>query len=68
MPEPIFMKHGMYFMAPESISAAFFINPTHQSVCLYVYPPIVARQQLGKSITVAMNTLNNRRIVGDIIF
>jgi hypothetical protein len=37
MPEPIFMKLGMYVMVPEPISAAYFINPTHQSVCLYVY-------------------------------
>jgi hypothetical protein len=36
-------------MAPEPISTAYFINPSHQSVCLYVYPPIVARQQLGKN-------------------
>jgi hypothetical protein len=25
-------------------------------VCLYVYPPIVARQQLGKNVTAATNT------------
>jgi hypothetical protein len=30
-------------MAPELISAACFINPSHQSVCLYMYLPIVAR-------------------------
>jgi hypothetical protein len=40
MPEPIFMKLGMYIMAPEPISSAYFINPSHQSVCLYVYPPL----------------------------
>jgi hypothetical protein len=45
--EPIVMKVGMC-MPPEAISAAYFINPSHQSVCLYVYPSIVARQQLGK--------------------
>jgi hypothetical protein len=28
------------------ISAAYFINPSHQSVWLYVFPPIVARQRL----------------------
>jgi hypothetical protein len=26
-----------------------FINPSYQSVSLYVYPPIVARQRLGKN-------------------
>jgi hypothetical protein len=24
-------------------------NPSYQSVCLYVYPPIVARKRLGKN-------------------
>jgi hypothetical protein len=47
------MKLGMYIMASEPISAAYLINPSHQSVCLYVYPPIVARQQLGKNVTAA---------------
>jgi hypothetical protein len=56
MPEPIFMKLGMFIMAPEPISTAYFINPSHQSVCLYVYPVIVARQRLGKKVTAATNT------------
>jgi hypothetical protein len=43
-------------MAPESISSAYFINPSHQSVCLYVYPPSIARQRIGKNVTVATNT------------
>jgi hypothetical protein len=33
-----------------------FINPSHQSVCLYMYPPIVARLRLGKNFTTATNT------------
>jgi hypothetical protein len=37
-PEPIYMKLGMYIMAPMPISTACFINSTHQSVCLRVYP------------------------------
>jgi hypothetical protein len=49
MSEPIFMKLGMYIMAPEPFSTAYFINPSHQSVCVYVYPPIVVRQRLGKN-------------------
>jgi hypothetical protein len=49
MAVPVFMKLGMYIIAPEHISTAYFINPSHQSVCLYVYPPIVARLQLGKN-------------------
>jgi hypothetical protein len=58
----------MYITAPEPISMAYLKNPSLQSVCLYVYPPIVARQWLGKNpaiisrqhlsknITVATNT------------
>jgi hypothetical protein len=34
----------------------YFINPSHQSVCLYLYPPVIARQWLGKNVTTAMNT------------
>jgi hypothetical protein len=45
MPEPIFMKLiSIYVMSPEPVLAAYFINPFHQSVCLYVYPHIVASQ------------------------
>jgi hypothetical protein len=51
MPEPIFMKLGMYILAPEPISAAYFINPCHQfmSVCV---SPTVARQRIVKNVTV----------------
>jgi hypothetical protein len=40
MPEQIFMKLCMHIMimATEPISTAYFINPSHQSVCLYVNP------------------------------
>jgi hypothetical protein len=34
MPEPILTKLGMYIMAPEPISTPYFINPSHQSVCV----------------------------------
>jgi hypothetical protein len=39
MPESIFTKlgAGMYVMATESISMAYFINAYHQTVCLCVY-------------------------------
>jgi hypothetical protein len=36
IPEQIFMKLGMYVIAPESISTAYFINSSNQSVCLHV--------------------------------
>jgi hypothetical protein len=50
------MKLGMYIIAPELISTAYFINLSHQSVCLYTYPHIVARQRLGKNVIAATNT------------
>jgi hypothetical protein len=43
MPELVFMKFGMYIMALEPISTAYFI-------------PIVARQRLGINVTAARNT------------
>jgi hypothetical protein len=43
-------------MASEPISTAYFINPFHQSVLIYVNPPIVTRQYLSKNVTTAMNT------------
>jgi hypothetical protein len=53
MPEQIFMKLGMYIIAPEPISTAYFINVSHRSVCLYVY---AARQRFRKNFTLATNT------------
>jgi hypothetical protein len=49
------LKFDMYIMAPDPILIAYFINPSLQSVCLYVYPHGVARQWLGESIIAAMN-------------
>jgi hypothetical protein len=68
IPEPIFKKLGMHIMALEPISTAYFRNPSHQSVCLYVHPTIVARQRLGNNVTAATNTSSNRRVVGRIVF
>jgi hypothetical protein len=56
MPEPIFRKLGTYMMAPEPISTEYLKTPFHQSVCLYVHPPIVYRQRLGKGVPAATNT------------
>jgi hypothetical protein len=67
MSEPNFMKLGMYIMAPEPISTAYFINPSHQFVCLYVSLPTVAMQRLGKHVLAARNTRNSRRIVGRVV-
>jgi hypothetical protein len=58
MPEPIFMKLGMYIMATDCASAAYFITHSDQSLCLYtrMYPHIVATQRLSKNFTAAKNT------------
>jgi hypothetical protein len=56
MPEPIFIKLGIYMIASEPISTAYVISLSHQSVCLYVHPPIVGRQRLGKNVTAATRT------------
>jgi hypothetical protein len=55
MTEPIFMKIWYVYHDPWAISKAYFINTSYQSVYLYVYAPIVARQRLGKNVTVATN-------------
>jgi hypothetical protein len=55
MPKPIFIKLGMYIMAPGPISAAYLINPSHQAVSVCI-PLIVARQRLGMNVTEATNT------------
>jgi hypothetical protein len=39
----------IYITAPEPTSTAYLKNPFHQSVCLYVCLPIVARQRLSKN-------------------
>jgi hypothetical protein len=39
----------MFIVQPESTPTAYFKIPSHQSVCLYVYSVLVARQRLGKT-------------------
>jgi hypothetical protein len=55
MPEPMFMKLGMYITALEPTSKVF-INPSHQSVCLFEYPPTAASNGSVKDVTAATNT------------
>jgi hypothetical protein len=47
------MTLGMHIMTSEPVSTAHFINLSQQSVCLYVYPPIVATQRFGKNVSAA---------------
>jgi hypothetical protein len=58
------MKLGIYILAPEPISTAYFINLYHQSVCLHVYSAIVARQKRYRGNEY---TRNNKRIVGRVV-
>jgi hypothetical protein len=69
IPEQIFMKLGMYVMAPEPISTAHLIILSHQSVCLYAYPRIsLLRSGSVDIVPMVTNTCNNRWIVGDVVF
>jgi hypothetical protein len=61
------MTYDIYIMTPEPISTAYFINPSHPRVSVCV-PSIVARQRLGKHVSVETTTRNNRRIVERVIF
>jgi hypothetical protein len=61
--QEICMKLGMYIMTHETVSTAYFVNPPIH-LCLYVYFRIVARQRLSKHVPAAINTCNNRGIVG----
>jgi hypothetical protein len=47
---------------------AYFINPSHQSVSVYVYLPTVARQRLSKKrYRGKEHKINNRRIAGRVV-
>jgi hypothetical protein len=50
----------LYIMAPEQISTAHFINPSHQSVSRCVFA-IVTRQRLSKNGTAATNVLAKKK-------
>jgi hypothetical protein len=59
----------MHITALEAISMAYFINPSNASVSLYVYPPTVAKQRLGRNVPVTTNTHAKKgKIVGLIFF
>jgi hypothetical protein len=60
MPEPIFTKLGMYIIASEAFSPAYFIYPSYRSVCLYVYPLSIFRRLLVRNVAAATNTRNSR--------
>jgi hypothetical protein len=68
MPEPIFMKLGMYIMALEPISTTYFINPSHQSVSVICIPLSLLGNGSVKNVTAATNTRNNRRTADHVVF
>jgi hypothetical protein len=65
MPEPIYIKLGMYIMATEPISTACFINASKQSIRL---PPVDARQCLDKHVHEATYTRSDIWTAGCVIF
>jgi hypothetical protein len=48
----------MYIMAIQPISKAYFINPNHQSMCLYVIPSYRGNEYIN----------NSKGIIGRVIF
>jgi hypothetical protein len=54
MREPTFMKLGMYIMAPEPISVAYFINPISLCICTCI-PPIVIPRSRGNDYKIQRN-------------
>jgi hypothetical protein len=58
MPEPILMKLEMYIMEIQPILNAYFINPNHQSMCLYVIPGYRGNEYIS----------NSKRIIGRVTF
>jgi hypothetical protein len=61
--ELIFMNFCMYIMAREPTLNVYFINPSHQSLCLHVYSPL---SLLGNG---SVNTFPwQRRIVESVVF
>jgi hypothetical protein len=56
-------------MVSEPVWTACIINTSAQSLWLYMYSPIVVRQQVLKNVTVTTKyTFNSRRIVGRFVF
>jgi hypothetical protein len=69
MPEPIFTKLGIYNIATELISTAYFINPSNPSVCLCVQPSYDYKETAWLSLSLlsmlgngSVNTLPWQRI------
>jgi hypothetical protein len=76
----IIIKLGVYIMAPSPISTAYFVNPSNQSVSLYVsrssllgngsvkIPLSLLGQGSLKRLPGQRNTLNDIRIFGLVFY
>jgi hypothetical protein len=65
---PIALNHSLwnFVCTPQHhLNGVLYKSPTHRP-CLYVYPPIVARQRLGKHVPAVKNTYN--RCIGGVVF
>jgi hypothetical protein len=63
MPATIFMKLGMYIIAPEPISTVYLKNSSHQSVCLYVYQlSLLGNGSVNVAGNGSIKTLSRHRI------
>jgi hypothetical protein len=68
MAESVFMKLGMHVMAPEPISKTYFVSPSRLSMYLWCIPLSLLGSDSAKRYRGNEYTLNNRRIVGRVIF
>jgi hypothetical protein len=57
-----------YIMALEPISKTYFINLSHQSMCLYLYRLSLLGNDSIKTLPLQRMQRNNRRIVGGVVF
>jgi hypothetical protein len=57
-----------YIIAPEPTSAAYFINLSHQSVSVCVFPLSLLDNGSGEHISAAANARNSRRIIECVVF
>jgi hypothetical protein len=65
MPEPVFMKLGIYIMASEPFSTPYFINLSHQSVC---GPPVLLLRKKLLEASFSMRAYSYQRKVSDQFF
>jgi hypothetical protein len=55
----------MYTMPPELISTAYFVNPSHRSVSVYVFPLSLLDNGSVKKVTAATNTHETTELLNE---